>query len=188
MGSHTSRQQDTQVVLDAIRRIVQALRESSRWAERHVGLTGAQLFVLQKIAESPAVSINGLAERTHTHQSSVSTVVARLVAQRLVRRTPSATDARRVELSLAARGERVVERAPDVAQERLIRGIQRLTATGRRHLAVGLGELARAVDDVSSSVTDAPAMFFEDRRGRGSRNSKRNGARTGTRNGRVRHV
>ena len=153
---------DTQAVLDAIRRIVQALRESSRWAERHVGLTGAQLFILQKIAESPAVSINGLAERTHTHQSSVSTVVSRLVAQGFVRRVLSATDARRVELSLAARGQRVIDRAPDAAQERLIRGVERLSPTRRRHLAISLGELALAVNDVDG----APAMFFEERRGR----------------------
>jgi DNA-binding MarR family transcriptional regulator len=59
-------------VLDAVRRIVQALRESSRQAERQVGLSGAQLFVLQKLAESPASSVNELAARTHTHQSSVS--------------------------------------------------------------------------------------------------------------------
>src|SRR5690606_11795637 len=54
MGSNISEQGETQQVLDAVRRIVQALRESSRQAERRVGLTSAQLYVLQKLAESPA--------------------------------------------------------------------------------------------------------------------------------------
>ncbi len=62
-------------MLDAIRRIVQALRESSRAAEKRVGLSGAQLFVLQTLGESPGLSLNELAERTRTHQSSVSVVV-----------------------------------------------------------------------------------------------------------------
>src|SRR5262245_28824999 len=108
MGSNTSREDDTRAVLDAVRRIVHALRESSRWAEKHVGLSGAQLFVLQKLAESPdAVSVNELAARTHTHQSSVSTVVARLVGRGLVRRVWSEADGRSVELTLSRRGQQV---------------------------------------------------------------------------------
>ncbi|MGE0704706.1 MAG: MarR family winged helix-turn-helix transcriptional regulator, partial [Vicinamibacterales bacterium] len=120
MGTNISAGRETQQVLDSIRRIVQALRESSRLAERRVGLTSAQLFVLQKLAESPASSVNGLAARTHTHQSSVSVVVARLVEQGLVRRAPSAVDGRSVELTLSSRGRRTAADAPDLAQARLI--------------------------------------------------------------------
>src|SRR5262245_15390338 len=120
MGANTSARQDTQAVLDGVRRIVHALRASSRWAERHVGLSGAQLFVLQKLAESPSASVNELAARTHTHQSSVSTVVSRLVERGLVRRSPSATDGRSVELVLTRRGQKAAVRAPDAAQELLI--------------------------------------------------------------------
>ena len=90
MGTNISDDADVRAVLDGVRRIVQSLRESSRWAEKHVGMTGAQLFVLQKLEESPAQSLNDLAARTHTHQSSVSTIVARLVDQGLVTRTPIA--------------------------------------------------------------------------------------------------
>jgi DNA-binding transcriptional ArsR family regulator len=92
MGTHVSRGADVQAVLDGVRRIVQALRASSRWAERHVGLSGAQLFVLQKLAETPAISVNELAERTHTHQSSVSAVISRLAELGLVTRKRSAAD------------------------------------------------------------------------------------------------
>jgi tetratricopeptide (TPR) repeat protein len=64
-----------------LREIVQALRESSRRAEQRLGISGAQLFVLEKLADAPSQSLNDLAARTFTHQSSVSTVVARLVEQ-----------------------------------------------------------------------------------------------------------
>jgi len=159
MGTHVSRGADVQAVLDGVRRIVQALRASSRWAERHVGLSGAQLFVLQKLAETPGISVNELAERTHTHQSSVSVVVSRLAALDLVTRTRSASDGRRVELSLAPRARRVVGRAPDVAQERLIRGIERLQPARRHELAVVLGDLATAMQ----ADAKPPRMFFEER-------------------------
>jgi DNA-binding MarR family transcriptional regulator len=84
--------------LDAIRRIISVLRRSSRLAESEVGIGGAQLFVLQQLATAPARSINELAERTYTHQSSVSVVVRRLVKQRLVERRPGPDDRRRREL------------------------------------------------------------------------------------------
>jgi DNA-binding MarR family transcriptional regulator len=169
MGSNTSaRQRDTRTVLDAIRRIVQALRESSRFAEKQVGLSGAQLFVLQKLDEAPALSVNELAACTHTHQSSVSTVIARLVERGLVERAMSASDRRTVRLSLTPRGRNLVRRAPDVAQGRLIRAIAHLPVARRRALALGLDDLAQTVADVAR----APAMFFEETSARKSRRSR----------------
>jgi DNA-binding MarR family transcriptional regulator len=138
---------------------VQALRESSRWSERHVGLSGAQLFVLQKLADTPGASINEIAARTHTHQSSVSTVVTRLVEGGLVRRVRSGDDARSVTLSLSARGRRAAARAPDVPQQRLIRAIEALSSTRRRQLAAGLVDVAARMQ----AAPHPPAMFFEDR-------------------------
>lgn len=168
IGTNINGRDDTQAAMDALRRIVQALRESSRWAERYVGLSGAQLFVLQKLAEAPAGSVNDLAARTHTHQSTVSMVVARLVERGLVRRTPSGLDSRSVELSLSARGRRAATGAPNAPQERLIHAIGQLTLAQRRQLASALTEVARAMNSVES----APAMFFEEI-GRGRRKRAR---------------
>jgi DNA-binding MarR family transcriptional regulator len=157
MGTHTSAATDVREVLDGVRRIVQNLRESSRSAEKSFGMSGAQLFVLQKLAESPAQSLNALAARTHTHQSSVSTIVARLVAGGFVTRAHSPADGRTVQLDLTAKGRRVVDRAPHAAQDRLIDGIQRLPAARRRALASALRALGQAMD-----AAGEPAMFFED--------------------------
>jgi DNA-binding MarR family transcriptional regulator len=166
MGSNISGRAETRQALDAIRRIVQALRESSRLAERHVGLTGAQLFVLQTLAEAPGSSVNELAALAHTHQSSVSVVVGKLVQEGLVKRTSSDEDRRRVELTLSASGRRAAARIPDLAQARLIHAIAAMTPARRRQLASTLGEVA----DVLAGDDRAPAMFFEERRGRrGSR-------------------
>jgi DNA-binding MarR family transcriptional regulator len=159
MGPNTSQSADcTREVLDSVRWIFQALRESSRRAERQVGLSGAQLFVLQKLAESPGLSLNELADRTHTHQSSVSTVVSRLVGRRFVQRARAAEDGRRVELTLTARGRAVAADAPDAAQDRLIAAIEAMPAYRRRLLAEGLAELARGV---AATHRRAP-MFFDD--------------------------
>src|SRR5215831_15397476 len=88
---------DMVFVMDALRRVVRALRASARAAERRFGISGAQLFVLEKLAEAPARAVDDLAARTLTDQSSVSIVLTRLERRGLVARRQSTEDARRVE-------------------------------------------------------------------------------------------
>jgi DNA-binding MarR family transcriptional regulator len=159
----------TRVALDCIRRIVQVLRTSSRAAEQDVGLSGAQLFVLQRLAAELSLSVNELAARTLTHQSSVSVVVQRLVARGLVARTVSPEDARRAELSLTPRGRALLRRAPSAAQDRLIAALQRLPSVERRDLARALRRLLQAMGEAEPN----PPMFFEDPPARRGKRVKR---------------
>jgi MarR family transcriptional regulator, lower aerobic nicotinate degradation pathway regulator len=154
----SDRRRDARVVLDAIRRIVRLLRESTRISERTAGISSAQLFVLRTLVGSPPLSINDVAERTLTHQSSVSTVVSKLVERGLVSKQRSPDDARRMNLTLTSKGRTVAMRAPDTAQQRLIGGIDALSAKRRRNLAVGL----KALIDAMGLAGEPPVMFFED--------------------------
>jgi MarR family transcriptional regulator, lower aerobic nicotinate degradation pathway regulator len=148
------------LVLDHLRRIVQALRESSRASERLLGVSGAQLFVLQTLAKSRVLSLNALAERTQTHQSTVSVVVKRLVAEQLVQSRPSASDRRRLELELTPRGSALLRRAPAAAVDRLVAGVQALSTRERATLAATLAKLSAGM----RLPTRTPSMFFEERR------------------------
>jgi DNA-binding MarR family transcriptional regulator len=144
--------------LDAFRRIISALRRSSRLAESEVGIGAAQLFVLQQLATAPARSINELANRTYTHQSSVSVVVRRLVKQGLVERRPAPDDQRRRELNLTRAGKRVVAGAPVPPQIRLISGLRALSPS---HLRTLVGLLDRVVLRMGAAG-EPPAMLFEE--------------------------
>jgi DNA-binding MarR family transcriptional regulator len=148
---------DLSAALDAIRRIVQALRISTRAAERRLGISGAQLFVLHALSETPAHSLNELAARTFTHQSSVSTVVERLVRKRLVSRKRSTADARRVILSLTPSGRALLRSSPDIAQLRLISALRELPSRDRRSLARLLDRVVHAM-----GADAAPTLFFEE--------------------------
>lgn len=156
--------------MDAFRRVVRALRVSARAAERRFGVSGAQLFVLEKLAEAPARAVDELAERTLTDQSSVSIVVTRLEERGLVLRRQSKEDARRVEIALTPAGRAVARKAPEPAQERLIAGLRRLRSTQVRSLARDLAALVRALE----LAGEPPGMFFEDQSSRRvERNSRR---------------
>src|SRR5512140_2718929 len=112
--------EERKAIFDSIRRIVRAVRLPSRSSESTVGLSAAQLFVLQRLAEHDGLSINELASETWTDQSSVSVVVSKLAARRLVRREISRLDRRRTLISLSAKGRRALAGAPEPMQVRLL--------------------------------------------------------------------
>lgn len=144
-------------VMDDLRRVVRALHGASGESTRELGVSAAQLFVLRQVGVRPGQSMSELAQRTHTTQSSVSEVVARLVATGLVERRPAASDRRRAELMLTPAGRSVLRRAPDTVQERLIAGLSRLPEWRRQALAEAMDAwLAEA-----GLSTVAPTMFLE---------------------------
>lgn len=144
--------------MDDLRRIVRVLRESSRASEGRLGVSGAQLFVLKTLSMETSLSLNALAARTCTHQSSVSVVVKRLVKRGLVRRAVSDTDRRGIELSLTKPGRELTRRAPGAGQDRLIEGIESLTRRERVALATALHRLV----EVMHIAGEEPPMFFEE--------------------------
>lgn len=137
---------DIDNVVDAVRSIVQSLRVSGRAAEQRLGISSAQLYVLKALSERPAQSINELARRTFTHQSSVSMVVTRLVENRLVTRTAANNDARRLSISLTPSGRALLRKAPHAAQARLIDGLYTLSRGELRSLADSLTSLTEAME------------------------------------------
>jgi DNA-binding MarR family transcriptional regulator len=153
-----SSKSETTAVLDGLRRLVKVLREGSRAAEQELGLSGAQLFVLEALAGAKTLSLTGVAERTHTHQSSVSVVVSRLVRRGLVKRVRAGDDARRLELCLTPRGKALQAKAPHAAQRRLIAAVEALPRAQRRALGATLARVAELMDLPAA----APAMFFEE--------------------------
>ena len=144
-------------MMDDLRRLVQYLRLSAGAAQRRLGVSGAQLFVLQQLRRAPASSVDELAARTLTDQSSVSVVVTRLHARKLVARRRSPDDGRRVEILLTARGRALLERAPRPAQEKLLAGLSRMTPAELSRVAASL----RLLVTKSGIAGKPPSLFFE---------------------------
>ena len=152
---------DTARAMNAVRSIVRALRLNTRSIEGKLGISLAQLFVLQQLVDKPAESLNELAERTATHQSSVSVVVRRLVDRGFVTRVASTSDRRRVHIALTAAGESLLRGAPPTVQSDLMHGMSRMRPDQRATLAelLELWVLASGID------LAAPPMMFEDEPG-----------------------
>ncbi len=168
MGSQTSTTEaptrEIAAAMDAIRRIVREIRLSSRAVEKSLGVSGAQLFVLQRLAAvaargGRAPSIAELAEETATDPSSVSVVVSRLVARRLLVRRPSPLDGRRSEVAIPPAGlELLASAPPPPVQERLIAALTNISAAEREAVVSGLEAVVR---ELGAGEGAAP-MLLED--------------------------
>src|SRR5579859_3939824 len=106
--------------LNVLRSIVRSFRLNTRMIESKLGISAAQLYVLQQLNDRPALSLSDIADRTGTHQSSASVVVRRLTERGFVQRSTAKADRRRVELELTDAGRELLKQAPKTIQGDLI--------------------------------------------------------------------
>ena len=102
--------------LAAFRRALREFLRFSDDAAARVGLTAQHyqaMLVLRACPPHERITINDLARQLLIKHNSAVGLVDRLVAGRLVAREKSATDRRKVELTLTARGDRVLARLAD---------------------------------------------------------------------------
>ena len=143
---HTDHDQLLKVV-DSVRFIVQTLRNSARDSEQKLGISSAQLYVLNELQDERSLSITQLAERTYTHQSSVSMVVAKLVESRLVNRAATREDARKAAISLTPAGRAILRKSPESGQERIVNALKTMSRSELRALSSGLAMLTTRLNE-----------------------------------------
>ncbi len=109
-GSITKAQYE---LLAALRRSLRRFQRFSHDAARAAGLTPQQHQALLAIKGSPGrdyLSVGGLAESLQVRHHSAVGLADRLARRRLIRRSQSSVDRRRIELRLTREGEKCIER------------------------------------------------------------------------------
>src|SRR4051812_1307885 len=132
------REAEVSRALNAVRRMVRALRSAAENVERGLNISAAQLFVMRELAQRPDRSVRDLADVTMTTHSTVSQVVGQLIVKGFVTRAPDAADGRRSVLRLTRQGSALLRKSPRAIQEELIEGFAALRPTEQRGLANGL--------------------------------------------------
>lgn len=145
--------------LQMVRALVEGLSKSARAVENRTGVTNAQLFLLQQIREGRHPTVNDLAQRAMTTQSTVSIVLSRLEKKGYVTRNRSPIDRRSVVLQLTAMGKRVLRRSPKPATSEVLGALSRLSNEELRAVSRGLGALGREL----GLTVKPPSMLFEER-------------------------
>ena len=89
-----------------------AIRQHFREVEKACGVSGAQVWVLATLAESPGLRVTELAESLSIHASTASNLLDKIEKNGLIRRERGTQDQRVVRLYLTETGQAALAAAP----------------------------------------------------------------------------
>jgi DNA-binding MarR family transcriptional regulator len=101
---------DTLSIADRLRPVLLQVGRELRREAREVGISPEQVSLLVAIKYAPGIGVRELAARERVSPPAMSNHVDRLERDGLVSRTPSASDRRRVGLTLTDEGQRMLRR------------------------------------------------------------------------------
>ena len=101
---------DTLAIADRLRPVLLRVGRELRREAREVGISPEQVSLLVAIKYTPGIGVRELAARERVSPPALSNHVDRLERDGLVSRTPSASDRRRVGLTLTDEGQRMLRR------------------------------------------------------------------------------
>lgn len=122
------------------------LQSASKRMESAIGVTGPQRMALRIVGQHPGITAGEVADILHLHPSTLTGILKRLEARRLVERRPDPADARRALLFLTARGRSVDGVRAGTVESAVRRALGKLPPRARRETRVVLEEIASEID------------------------------------------
>lgn len=145
--------------LKNLRVIIRAAQRHSSKIEKHCGVTGAQLWVLQELHEKPGMRVGEIAEKLAIHQTTASNLLDALVKKNCIDKLRDPTDHRVVKLVLSKHGASVLKHGPRPARGLLPEALQKLDEDRLVELNKGLQALLRVIDFADESYALKPLPF-----------------------------
>lgn len=143
-------------VLKQFRLVYGSAKRQFRNVEKTCGISGSQLWLLQEIIKSPGIGVSELAKRLSIHLSTCSLLVDKLKVNKLVVKSRSESDQRRVGLKATAAGEKVLAKSPGPAEGVLPVALQELSETELKKLYASMAKLIKNLHLPDESAADNP--------------------------------
>ena len=144
-------------IMQSLRQVFKAIQDYSQEVSKKFGITGPQLWALKTISADGRLSLGELTKKMYLHPSTVTGVVDRLEQKGYVGRDRSQKDRRVVTVVLTPLGKKLVKKAPNPIQGKMIYGLRKLEA---RELMPIRAAIQKLVDIMA--VQDVKATFFFD--------------------------
>lgn len=143
-------QPDSLETLGKFRIIIRAAQRHSAAIQKQCGVSGAQLWMLQEIADAPGLRVGELAARMAIHQTTTSNLLDSLEKRGYVKKTRDEADQRVVKLLLTPGGGRLLRKAPSPARGLLPEALARVDPKKRAQLDAGLQAVLDVIENVDS--------------------------------------
>ncbi|GAB3548678.1 hypothetical protein GCM10027343_29400 [Noviherbaspirillum agri] len=145
--------------LKKLRIVIRAAQRHSAWIEKQCGISGAQLWILQELAEVPGLRVGEVAEKLAIHQTTTSNLLDMLVKRGYVVKTRDDEDHRVVKLTLSEAGKELLQRAPTPARGLLPEALRKLDEDSLSKLNTGLRALLDVIEAVDEGYGLQPLPF-----------------------------
>lgn len=127
--------------LRQFRVIFGAVRQHFQAVEKACGVSGAQIWAMAALQQTPGMKVSELAQAMSIHPSTASNLLDKLEQAGLVRRERSSADQRVVTLQLTDAGQHALKNAPQPLTGILTHALGQLTDDALCRLNADLAEL-----------------------------------------------
>ncbi len=132
--------------LQKFRIVIAAVRQHSRELEAACGISGAQVWMLASIADTPEITVSQLSQSLSIHISTASNLLDKLARAGLVERLRSEEDRRVVHLRLTDAGQDIIAQAPRPLTGLVYAALNKLPDASVANLNRELDHLIQALD------------------------------------------
>lgn len=153
------RQPEPLETLGKFRIIIRAAQRHSAAIQKQCGVSGAQLWMLQEIADAPGLRVGELAARMAIHQTTTSNLIDALEKRGYLKKSRDEADQRVVNLLLTPAGARVLRKAPSPARGLLPEALARVDPKKRAQLDAGLQALLDVIEGADDRAGAQPLPF-----------------------------
>jgi DNA-binding MarR family transcriptional regulator len=136
--------------------VVHGVEKTSKRMTSDIGVTGPQRLVLRVVGLSPGVSAGDVAAILHVHPSTLTGVLRRLIAHRLLARTHDPSDRRRAVLRLTARGARANAVRGGTVESAIAEVLEGVSVHDRTSTKRVLGRLATHLNGTTADAEARP--------------------------------
>ena len=149
--AHSDKTQQLDPVLDFMRllwSIEHGLQRMSKRMESDLGITGPQRLVLRVVGQFPDVSAGELAHIVRLHPSTITGILQRLVARKLLERRRDPGDSRRARLRLRPAARPYTRVATGTVEKAVTEALRRAGSRNVETSRKVLAEIARRLNEL----------------------------------------
>jgi len=144
-------------IMQSLRQIFKAIQDYSQEVSKKFGITGPQLWALKTISANGNLPLGELTKKMYLHPSTVTGVVDRLEKKGYVVRDRGQEDRRVVKVHLTPKGKKLVRKAPNPIQGKMVYGLRKLEQRKLNSIYDSVQKLVQIM-----AVQNVKATFFFD--------------------------
>jgi DNA-binding MarR family transcriptional regulator len=142
--------------LRQFRVIFGAVRQHFKAIEKACGVSGAQIWAMAALRQTPGMKVSELAQALSIHASTASNLLDKIEKAGMIRRERNTVDQRVVKLYLTAAGEKALEKAPQPLTGILTHALGQLPDKSLDRLNQDLATLIAHMGDINTRDAQKP--------------------------------